>query len=134
MNISNTENYMVINQLDRVTNGIYQIISGIPQVFPFTVKPIIGTVITAAQVIAGMQDGSLVLWLSSTPLDQVLFTRYDWLNPVFVLRTSQHQIAIWDQNLSNIPNGSLALDPTLTYYINVKNNQAKTNTFKLIFN
>ncbi len=125
-----SDNYVIISTAS--PNDYYLITSNMPQVFPFLIQRSFGGSILIAQVAEGMQDGSLVAWLSTTPLGMPLYGQYNWLNPVFVVRNRPRMVTLYDQNIINLPPGALALDPTVIYFVNIKNNQAKSNAFKLI--
>jgi hypothetical protein len=123
-------NYTIIQTVS--ANNYYLITVNVPQVFPFLIQRKLGGSIFIAQAAPGMQDGSLEAWISTTPLGTPLFGQFDWPNPIFVLRNHPKMITLYDQNMPNLPPGALALDPTMIYFLNIKNNQAKRNAFKLI--
>lgn len=113
--------------------SVYLITVNKPHVFPFTIQSGGTITICIAQIMNGMQDGSLVSWFSSSPLDQTLFSKYSSFDPISVTHSRPRQITLWDNSANNLPANALSLPPNTTYYFNVKNNQAKTNTYKLSF-
>jgi hypothetical protein len=123
-------NYIIGSGLG--VDNYYAILVDVPQVFPFSIQQSASTTIQIAQTKRGMQDGSLIAWLSATPLGAPLFWQYDWMQQI-VLRNQPRIITLCDRNMSPIPPGAFALEAALWYYLNVKNNEAKQNSFQLIF-
>jgi hypothetical protein len=126
------DNYLYVDIPERDNAGSYSIQPNRITVFPFSIRPHTKTELIVYQTASNMQDGSLRFWVSDVPCDNRLFTKYDSLNPVSLLRGAVHTISLYDVDVPNLPPSALILDSTKTYFANVQNVQAKMNAFRLI--
>lgn len=124
-------NYILFNNVDRSVDGYYAIAGSTIHVFPFQILPSVGSEISIVQTAQNVQDLSMKAWFSRVPLDQQIFTDYDNLNPLYLLK-SIRKVTLWDVNMQNLVGEKLILDPNIAYYINVMNMQAAPNAYKLI--
>jgi hypothetical protein len=131
--LTSTDNYILIHTDEHDADDAYEIAGTQTHVFPFSLIPLKENKFTVYQLKRGMQDGSLRMWFSGAPLDQVLFGRYDAFNPVFLLSNWAKEISLWDEEATSLPTGALTLAAGLTYYVNVHNMQASSNSYRLIF-
>jgi hypothetical protein len=126
------DNFLYVDVAERDRDCSYSIQANRISVFPFSIRPHTKTDLIVYQTAPNMQDGSLRFWISNVPCDSRLFTKYDSLNPVTLLRGNAHTLSLYDVDVANLPPSALILDSTKTYFANIQNVQAKTNAFRLI--
>jgi hypothetical protein len=131
--MNRNNNYVLFDRNERVKDQCYNIPGGINHVFAFQIPKRRLSVLTvsALQLDPPVQISSLHLWFSKTPLDDILFTSVSSLNPMLIT-LREKTIELCDWRMTNMRLGPLMLNPTLVYYINIRNMQAAQNAYKLI--
>ena len=109
--------------------GQYIIGPGETHVFPFTFEFLGGLTIQSRHIQLNSQDFSLDLWVSGSPLDDLLLTR--GLGHIKLSRVHDDRL-IRDELLKPSPDHEgLYLPSGITYYVNVKNLENRQNAYEL---
>lgn len=130
MDITLPQNVTYIPYSDFSSDGYYSLLPGETKIFPWEVKPSEQTIITMVQSDSNTQDHSLQAWLSTRPLDDVMFWNISYMNYIDVKRTDT-TVAIYDSSLKKPL--VLSAPAKTSYYLNIKNMSNEPNGFRLIF-
>lgn len=101
-------------------------------VFPWEIPTGSSTSFDIVQTANNAQDHTIKAWLSHKPLDEVMFSRVDYLNWYDVKRISA-PITVYDQTGIEHDHTKLKAKPNKTYFLNVKNTAGTDNQFSVKF-
>lgn len=124
------QNVTFVPYSDFSSDGYYDLAPGETKIFPWEVQPNGHTDITLIHNCLNSQDHTVQAWLSTEPLDYVMFSNISFMNWIDVSRTGT-TASIYD--VSTRPTTLLKAETETAYYLNVKNMSNEPNTFRVIF-